>query len=280
MRPFLILGLQLVVSAVCFGQGHYPLAIGNRWDYGYLDFTPGQPNHFVYTHTVAVVADTVMENGKTYAVLSDGSFLREERDTVYDYFWAVGERIRYDFSQQAGDTVFRYLPSDTLITTVYRGTNTFFGRAAQYWVFNSQASRSTFYTVLTLVDGFGYFHGQYEPGEIEYCLGALIDGVAYGTLTDVPPGGETSPNGFALSQNYPNPFNPTTSIRLTIVNRQWTIVRVFDLLGREVATLVNEVKDPGTYTVRFDGAHLSSGVYICRLQSGGSSQSRRMTLVK
>jgi hypothetical protein len=213
-------------------------------------------------------------------VLSDGSFLREERDTVYDYFWAVGERIRYDFSQQAGDTVFRYLPSDTLITTVYRGTNTFFGRDAQYWVFNSQASRSTFYTVLTLVDGFGYFHGQYEPGEIEYCLGALIDGVVYGTLTDVPPGGETSPNGFALSQNYPNPFNPTTSIRLTIVNRQWTIVRVFDLLGREVATLVNEVKDPGTYTVRFDGAHLSSGVYICRLQSGGSSQSRRMTLVK
>ena len=76
-----------------------------------------------------------------------------------------------------------------------------------------------------------------------------------------------------LYQNYPNPFNPTTKIQFTIVNRQLTIVKVYDVLGRDVATLVNEVKEPGTYTVTFDarlpgrqGSYLTSGVYFYRLQ--------------
>ncbi|MGA9118492.1 MAG: T9SS type A sorting domain-containing protein, partial [Bacteroidota bacterium] len=88
------------------------------------------------------------------------------------------------------------------------------------------------------------------------------------------------PTQFSLDQNYPNPFNPSTKIQLTIVNPrlpyeaqrggqgQLTIVKVFDLLGREVATLVNEVKQPGTYSVQFDGSHLASGVYFYRLQAG------------
>jgi phosphatidylserine/phosphatidylglycerophosphate/cardiolipin synthase-like enzyme len=92
--------------------------------------------------------------------------------------------------------------------------------------------------------------------------------------------GGAAPAVFALSPNYPNPFNPTTNIRWTIVNRQLTIVKVFDLLGREVAVLVNEMKAPGTYTVRFDGAHLSSGTYICRLSAGNRAESRRMLLLK
>jgi hypothetical protein len=83
-----------------------------------------------------------------------------------------------------------------------------------------------------------------------------------------------------LMANYPNPFNPTTNIRLTIVNRQWTIVKVFDLLGREVAMLVNETKDPGTYLVRLDGTRLPSGTYICRLTAGTHVESRRMVLIR
>jgi len=88
------------------------------------------------------------------------------------------------------------------------------------------------------------------------------------------------PATFRLEQNYPNPFNPTTKIQFTIVNRQLTIVKVYDVLGRDVATLVNEVKEPGTYTVEFDarlhggqGSYLTSGVYFYRLQSGDPSTS-------
>jgi hypothetical protein len=88
------------------------------------------------------------------------------------------------------------------------------------------------------------------------------------------------PTGFVLDQNYPNPFNPVTKIRFTIVDRQLTIVSVYDLLGREVATLVNEVKDPGTYEVVFDASGLASGVYLYRLTAGDYVQARRLVLLR
>jgi hypothetical protein len=93
------------------------------------------------------------------------------------------------------------------------------------------------------------------------------------------------PSKFSLSQNYPNPFNPTTRIQFTIVNRQLTIVKVYDVLGREVATLVNEVKQPGTYTVEFsgkggDGSNLASGVYFYRLQAGSFVETKKLLLLK
>jgi hypothetical protein len=93
------------------------------------------------------------------------------------------------------------------------------------------------------------------------------------------PGGGV-PLQSSLGRNYPNPFNPTTKIQFTIVNRQLTMVKVFDLVGREVGTLVNEVKEPGTYTVQFDGSNLASGVYIYVLQQGSQRVSKPMTLLK
>lgn len=98
-------------------------------------------------------------------------------------------------------------------------------------------------------------------------------------VTPAMSAGGAIPAGFRLS-NYPNPFNPTTTIQFTIVDRQPTIVRVYDLLGREVSTLVNEVKEPGTYTVQFDGSGLSSGAYFTRVSAGGYAATRRMLLVK
>jgi parallel beta-helix repeat protein len=89
-----------------------------------------------------------------------------------------------------------------------------------------------------------------------------------------------TPVEFGLSQNYPNPFNPTTEIRYAIGVRQLTTVKVYDLLGREVVTLVNEVKQPGTYTVKFDGSRLASGVYVYRLTSGTRTDARKMICVK
>ena len=87
-------------------------------------------------------------------------------------------------------------------------------------------------------------------------------------------------SSFRLGQNYPNPFNPTTMIQFTIVERQFTLLTVYDLLGRELATLVNEVKEPGTYTVQFAGAPLASGVYYYRLRAGGQVATREMLLIR
>jgi hypothetical protein len=100
------------------------------------------------------------------------------------------------------------------------------------------------------------------------------------SLTGVDQRRDPLPASFGLAQNYPNPFNPTTTIQFTVADRQSTILKVYDLLGREMATLVNEVKDPGTYSVQFDAARLVSGVYYYRLSSGARVETRQMLLVK
>ena len=88
------------------------------------------------------------------------------------------------------------------------------------------------------------------------------------------------PKIFGLSQNYPNPFNPVTTFQFSIVNRQLTILKVYDILGREVATLVNEVKQPGVYTVQWDASRQSSGVYFYRLQSGSFVDVKKLILLR
>lgn len=98
-------------------------------------------------------------------------------------------------------------------------------------------------------------------------------------LTDVNEN-EIIPNKFALLQNYLNPFNPTTTIQFSIPGSQFATLKVYDILGREVKTLVNETKPPGTYEVKFDGSDLSSGTYFYRLTSGNFTQTKKMLLVK
>ncbi len=88
------------------------------------------------------------------------------------------------------------------------------------------------------------------------------------------------PKSFSLIQNYPNPFNPTTTIRYILAEKAHASLRVYDILGREVALLVNELKQPGTYDVILDGRALPSGVYFYRLQVNGSSYTRKLLLLK
>jgi hypothetical protein len=88
------------------------------------------------------------------------------------------------------------------------------------------------------------------------------------------------PEGFLVLQNYPNPFNPSTTISYAIPQSGVVTVKVFDLLGREVATLANEYQSKGRYNVVFDANHLASGIYIYRVQAGKYSATRKMQLLK
>ncbi len=92
------------------------------------------------------------------------------------------------------------------------------------------------------------------------------------------------PEGFpketALLQNYPNPFNPATAISYQLSAGSFVTLEVFDILGSAVVTLVRERQSPGTYTVRFDGSGLSSGVYFCRLYAGSFVGQEKMLLIK
>ncbi len=88
------------------------------------------------------------------------------------------------------------------------------------------------------------------------------------------------PDRCSLSQNFPNPFNPTTTITYSLQSTTRVTLRVFDILGREVAELVNENRTPGTHDVRFDGSNLSSGVYFYRLQAGSFNQTKKLVIVR
>jgi Secretion system C-terminal sorting domain/CARDB len=88
------------------------------------------------------------------------------------------------------------------------------------------------------------------------------------------------PNYYALGQNYPNPFNPSTKIQYAIPKAGDVQLTVYDILGRQVATLVNEFKNPGVYTVDFNASALSSGVYFYKIKSGSYTDTKKMLLVK
>ncbi len=88
------------------------------------------------------------------------------------------------------------------------------------------------------------------------------------------------PASHSVSQNYPNPFNPSTLITYSIPKGGRVTLKVFDVLGREVKTLVNEYKNAGTYKVEFNGANITSGVYFYNIQSGGYSAAKKFVLLK
>jgi subtilisin family serine protease len=99
--------------------------------------------------------------------------------------------------------------------------------------------------------------------------------------TGVPPTPDQGiPKRFALDQNYPNPFNPTTVIGYEIPGFSSVILKVYDVLGREVATLVNERKGAGKYSVTWNASSMSSGVYLYRLQAGAHSATKKLLLLK
>jgi len=88
------------------------------------------------------------------------------------------------------------------------------------------------------------------------------------------------PDAFTLQQNYPNPFNPSTTIRYSIPTSEIVTLKVYDVLGNEVATLINEEKSTGSYEVEFNASGLSSGIYFYKLQTNSFIETKKMLLLK
>ncbi|MBI5020342.1 MAG: T9SS type A sorting domain-containing protein [Ignavibacteriales bacterium] len=133
---------------------------------------------------------------------------------------------------------------------------------------------------------YGFVAGISLAGDELYLYNVNIFGTVRNILTfrrnitSVDDNIPDKPVDFILNQNYPNPFNPITNFQFTIDNYQLTILKVFDLFGREVTSLVNEVKYPGKYTVSWDASNFPSGVYYYRLQTGKQVESKKLMLLK
>ncbi|MDP3831725.1 MAG: T9SS type A sorting domain-containing protein, partial [Ignavibacteriaceae bacterium] len=91
---------------------------------------------------------------------------------------------------------------------------------------------------------------------------------------------ESIPNDYSLSQNYPNPFNPITKINYTIPQTGLVTIKVFDILGKEITTLVNEEKKSGNHKIEFNGSKLSSGIYFYQIKSGSFTATKKLVLLK
>jgi hypothetical protein len=115
-----------------------------------------------------------------------------------------------------------------------------------------------------------YNIGSYQDSIISFTLGDPTNINNNGII----------PQNFELKQNFPNPFNPATEINYSITKTGLVILKVYDLLGREVSTLVNEVQKPGVYNSRFDASALSTGVYFYKIQTTDFSDIKKMIYVK
>jgi hypothetical protein len=115
-----------------------------------------------------------------------------------------------------------------------------------------------------------------QPGSV-----FVIDDLAFGAATtSVEAAGNVVPAVYELSQNYPNPFNPSTTIRYAIPQRSHVTLSVFNALGQDVATLVNESQEAGFHDVKFEGTNLASGVYLYRIQAGSFIQTKKLLLLR
>ena len=127
-------------------------------------------------------------------------------------------------------------------------------------------------TLALCIYGNYIFAGTQDSGVYRRPLSELI--------TEVKTISNQIPKDFSLLQNYPNPFNPSTSIRYEIPKNGFVKLVVYDILGKEIETLVNEKQSAGTYEVKFEGKSLTSGVYFYRLTTDGFSDTKRMILLK
>ncbi|MFA3784084.1 T9SS type A sorting domain-containing protein [Melioribacteraceae bacterium 4301-Me] len=131
---------------------------------------------------------------------------------------------------------------------------------------------------------FGKFSSQnYDRTVIDNLQGCVIDGIVYGdtsfTLVSVEDESEI-PNNFYLSQNYPNPFNPSTTTSFSLPEYSYVVIKVFDILGREVKKIVSDYFIAGKHSVEFNAGNLSSGIYFYQLITDKTTKTMKMLLQK
>ena len=208
-------------------------------------------------------------NSNEYQYYNQSWNLTEQDSFFYDQFSRIIEERRFD--QTGMEFLFYEIKYDSLTEEIIRYT--YYESEMNlledaHWTYNYN-SDSTLKEILA-------YENRDDLQELslkwEYFYAPLSQ------LTNV--GDNNLTLSFYLMQNYPNPFNPATTVRYQIPKTAFISIKIYDILGREIATLVNEEKPAGNYEVKFDGSGLSSGIYFYRLQSGDYSSVKKMILMK
>jgi len=299
MKPLLLLTLAFTSIQVSIaGQidstrlEFFPLHLGDEWQYyiGYYDGNPG------YTRTYKVVnADTLLSNGERYFQLNEIQYnslhVLYRIDSLFRV-WETNASPIPDtcFGHISEDNFYRLNEPDSAVWQVcdnrvalaqppwlcrYGGIYLWddFGTTRELMAFQAggylRSGDSTvqyFGPTSELMRDFGiYYEGD---GEVSYIqlIGAVINGVKYGSLSDVGTPSTAMPITFQLFQNFPNPFNGSTTIKYTLPKRSRVLLAIYDILGREVTLLKNDEEVEGVHSVQFANDKLSSGVYYYQLR--------------
>ena len=131
-----------------------------------------------------------------------------------------------------------------------------------------------------VADKYGVVEIYPEQSPPEILTGMIINGVKYGNIVGANELNTLIVSEYRLENNFPNPFNLSTTIKFSISETGFVILKINDMLGKEVAVLVNEKKSAGNYSVNFNAEHLASGIYIYSLTSGQFTSSKKLILLK
>jgi len=278
---------------------YFPLAVGNVYKYTFGSSSGGS-----YTYKIRIIKDTIIENKRYFKFTPfqfepySSSLIRFDTLTGNIYIRSSNEFCSYSPHEILHDSLKANLNDSTIVcNSIYKHRCNITG----YWnILGNNVLTKRFrrnenppgdYAEYVYAMGFGIVGVNYKSGNDfagHSLIGCYINGVLYGdtTLTGINQISTEVPSSYSLSQNYPNPFNPRTKIRFNIQKSEFrsqnseVTLKVYDVMGREVQTLVNEKLHPGTYETSFDGSYFSSGVYFYRLQTENFSETKRMLLIK
>lgn len=274
------------VLAALVGNGsdissYFPLTAGNKWIW----------SHRVREDSAETIIDSVQRNGREYFRFNhlrelDTALVRFNEKSQVVIYTDSGEVVWLDFGLKIGDKFKVDFPGalfsdwwvtlrrndDTVLVGGVRYTHCFRFDAApccdRGWIeWFAPGIGAVKRIQITIAGGIPY--------DLSFVHVAGSDVVL--AVNNIP---RNAPARFSLSQNFPNPFNPATTLQFELAETHFVTLKVFDLLGREVATLVNERKPQGTYTVRFDASKFSSGAYFCKLAVDGEIVTKKMTLLR
>jgi len=276
-----------------------PLHVGDVWQYYFIDYT--SPSYL----TTRIIQDSVI-NGKKY--FKKISFANDLYPRLTEFIsWErndsiTGNSYMLDFGDinEDNDTLDELLldslelPNHTRYTSYkysfsdhyfFSGPKTtlIYDSAWVLWWGDTVMSRKVEYLELfwgeIIADKFGTVVNWSESPE-RHLTGAIINGKKYGTIVEVKDNFTNMPTQINLYQNYPNPFNPETTISYSLQKANWVTLKIFDVLGNELAILEDDYKYAWHYSIKFTANNLPTGVYFYSLITGSKTITKPMVLIK